>query len=80
MSHTHTVLSEKAKGTEDTVDLVDSIAPNHTSAPEVRFSPHTTTINTMAMIALYSAVVRPNHCVSKASGLISDDADFKHPP
>ena len=75
-----TVLSEKAKGTEGTVHLVDAIAPNHTSAPEFGFSPHTTTINTMAMIALYSAVVRPNHCVSKASGLISDAADFKHPP
>ena len=73
------VLSEKAKSTEATVDSVDAIAPNHTSLLEFRFSPQTTTINTMAMIALHSAVVRPNHCVSKASGLISDDADFKHP-
>ena len=73
------VLREKAKSTEATVHSVDAIAPNHPSLLELNFAPQTTTINTMAMIALDSAVVRPNHCVSKASRLISDDADFKHP-
>ena len=73
------VLREKAKSTEATVPPVDLIAPNPPRGLEVRCCHQTTTLNTIAMLALRSAVVRPNHAVSKGSGLISDDADFKHP-